>query len=139
MTNECQPDWETIKADYADSGLSVASICKKHNISIYILNDARRRFGWPGRYRQRTTQRQKLIGRMFGVLEKQIEQIEGNEMNLTCDKEVALLGNLARTLEKLIELDAKQLLARKPDAAQNKDMQTLREKLTARINQLEQE
>ncbi len=139
MTNECRPDWDAIKTDYMDGDLSVVSICKKHQISFYILNSARHRFGWPSRYRQHTISRQNLIGRMFGVLEKQIEQIEGNEMNLSCDKEVALLGNLARTLEKLIELDAKQLLAKKPDAAQNKDLKALKEKLAARINQLEQE
>ena len=99
---------------------------------------ARRRFGWPSRH-QRASQRQKLIGRMFNVLENQIRQIESNEMNLSCDKEVALLGNLARTLEKLIELDTKQLSEQKPEAGENKAMKVLMEKLAARISQLEQE
>jgi len=139
VTNECRPDWEAIKTDYADSDLSVALICKKYKISFYILSNARRRFGWPARYRQRTTQRQKLIGRMFNVLENQIRQIESKQMNLSGDKEVALLGNLARTLEKLIELDAKQLSATKPEIGENKDMKMLREKLALRISQLEQE
>jgi len=139
VTNECQPDWTTIEIDYSNGDLSVASICQKHKISYSCLNKARRRFGWPARYRQRTSQRQKLIARMFNVFENQIKQIESNEMNLSGDKEVALLGNLARTLEKLIELDAKQLSATKPEIGENKDMKVLREKLAARINQLEQE
>ncbi|VAW23819.1 hypothetical protein MNBD_ALPHA12-1652, partial [hydrothermal vent metagenome] len=126
MTNDCQPDWDIVQSEYANGDISVASICQKHNISFYALSKARRRLGWPSRYRRHASQRLDLIGRMFNVLEKQIEQIEGNEMNLTCDKEVALLGNLARTLEKLIELDAKQLLAKKPDAGENKDMKALR-------------
>ncbi len=139
MTDERRPDWKTIETEYLQGDLSVALICEKHNISSSCLNNARRRLGWPGRYQQRTTQRQKLIGRMFNVLENQIKQIESKQMNLSGDKEVALLGNLARTLEKLIELDAKQLLASKPDIGENKDMKALRQKLALRINQLEQE
>jgi len=57
------------------------------------------------------------------------------------DKEIALLGQLVRTLEKLVELDLKQVktVGEKVQKTQSesRDMVALRKKLSQRIGQLE--
>lgn len=87
--------------------------------------------------------RKLLIGRMFVVLEKQIERMESIMPENSDDKEIALLGQLVRSLEKLVELDCKhQGMAKdtKNSMAKNsRQMQDLRAKLNQRMHQLEAE
>ena len=52
------------------------------------------------------------------------------------DKEVGLLGNMARTLEKLIEVQGQKRTGTGPSEAQRKDMADLRRRLGDRIEQL---
>ncbi len=78
---------------------------------------------------------------MFVVLEKQIEKMEIAVMSGTDDKEIALLGQLVRSLEKLVELDTKQKAATikkdgKPPKS-SRDMLALRNKIAQRISHLE--
>lgn len=82
----------------------------------------------------RSVTRSALIKRLFRLLERQIAQLETN-MTDPGDKEVAVLGNLTRNLEKLIELDLKEK-SRSGKTAKRTDMDTLRQKLADRIEQL---
>ena len=59
---------------------------------------------------------------MFRLLERQIIQLE-RDMDKTGEKEVAVLGKLASTLEKLIEIDRAE---RPQPPTRHKDMQELR-------------
>lgn len=87
--------------------------------------------------------RKLLIGRMFVVLEKQIERMENIMPENADDKEIALLGQLVRSLEKLVELDCKhQGLTKdtlKSETKNSRQMQDLRTKLNQRLHQLEAE
>jgi len=78
---------------------------------------------------------------MFAVLEKQIERMENTMVEDIEDKEIALLGQLVRTLEKLVDLDSKQLdvADKTPQKTQSesREMIALRKKLSQRIGQLE--
>ncbi len=78
---------------------------------------------------------------MFAVLEKQIERMENTMVEDVEDKEIALLGQLVRTLEKLVDLDSKQVEAAGENApktqSESKEMAALRKKLSQRIGQLE--
>ncbi len=78
------------------------------------------------------TDRDILIGLMLGVLERQITHLENVEMTATGDKEVVVLGKLASTLEKLIDIEDRA----KAPAGQGEDMQALRTKLARRIENL---
>lgn len=75
-----------------------------------------------------------LISRLFKVLEKQIQLLEEN-MASPGDKEVALLGTITRNLEKLIDLDRKED-GGKTDKLRSREIDDLRQKLVARIDQL---
>jgi len=82
--------------------------------------------------------RSKLIRRLFKVLEKQITQLEANNMANSGDKEVALLGVITRNLDKLIDLDQKET-ARRPNKRRTREFNELRQKLSDRIEQLQQD
>lgn len=78
---------------------------------------------------------------MFAVLEKQIERMENTMVEDVEDKEIALLGQLVRTLEKLVDLDSKQVKDAGETApktqSESREMLALRKKLSQRIGQFE--
>ncbi|MCB1517679.1 MAG: hypothetical protein KDJ19_08720 [Hyphomicrobiaceae bacterium] len=80
--------------------------------------------------------RRRLILRLETLLEKQVAEMERGTLDQGPDKEIALLGTLARTLEKLIELDEKQKPA-KANKTSGTEMTELRKKLADRIRVLE--
>jgi hypothetical protein len=86
------------------------------------------------RHPHRAIDRGAIIGRMFRLLDRQIIQLE-HDMTSTGEKEVAVLGKLASTLEKLIDIDNAET-AGQPARGPGKDMRDLRNKLAARIEQL---
>lgn len=137
----------------------MAQIAQKHKVSLSAISKARQRKNWPSRNKLNNTgaksthmlatrktkipSRKLLIGRMFVVLEKQIERMENIMPENADDKEIALLGQLVRSLEKLVELDCKhQGLTKdtlKSETKNSRQMQDLRTKLNQRLHQLEAE
>ena len=79
-----------------------------------------------------------LIDRVMVILERQIEfaekKLEEKE-DRQVDKEAVLLGNIARNLEKLIDLDKAQQPGREVKA-ENAEMQDMRRQLAGRIDAL---
>ncbi len=137
----------------------MAQIAQKHKISLSAISKARQRSNWPSRNKLNKTNanslrmlatkktkipsRKLLIGRMFVVLEKQIERMENIMPENADDKEIALLGQLVRSLEKLVELDCKHQGSAKDtlksEAKNSRQMLDLRAKLNLRMHQLEAE
>ena len=129
-------DWDAVRADYEGFRGTIAEICVRYGISKSALEYRQHGGNWVSRRPKTSVGRSTLIARMFKVLERQVAQLE-NEKMTGSDKEVTVLGNLTRTLDKLIEIDT----ARRPQAAntpQAKDMAELRTKLAERIDQLKQ-
>jgi hypothetical protein len=129
-------DWAAARVDYeADAavGGTTTEIARRYHISTKTLANRAIEFGWRRRNMRHQVDRGAIIARMFHVLDRQIVQLEQN-MTETGEKEVAVLGKLASTLEKLIDIDN----AAKPakPAQQRKDIQELRNKLAERIAQL---
>jgi len=126
-----EPNWDLVQIDYRYGRLTIAAICRKHGITRgdLLLRAARHR--WQT-LRTDDTDRDILIGLMLGVLERQITHLENVEMTATGDKEVVVLGKLASTLEKLIDIEDRA----KAPAGQGEDMQALRTKLARRIENL---
>ncbi|RYE81805.1 MAG: hypothetical protein EOP19_17810 [Hyphomicrobiales bacterium] len=125
------PDWEGAALDYLYARLTIAAICRKYGVSRGELLQRAVRHKWKT-LRTDDTDREILIGMMLGVLEQQIGHLEKTEMTQTGDKEVAVLGKLATTLEKLIDIEDK---SRAP-AGTGENMQELRNKLARRIENL---
>ncbi|MHB1104224.1 MAG: hypothetical protein ACYC0C_15925 [Devosia sp.] len=130
-------DWDAARLDYESDALTTIGICRKYGIGHDVLAVHARRAKWHGEHRSGGMDRSILIRQLFGVLEKQIKHLEGVDMTTTGEKEVAVLGKLAATLEKLIEIDGKAT-TKKPGAAQTKEMQDLRDKLVKRIEAFKQ-
>jgi len=126
-------DWQAVRTDYEDGNGSLEEICRRYSITRSGIAWRVRQQLWSPRRSQPEAQRPLIIKRMFRLLERQIKQLEEN-MTETGEKEVAVLGKLASTLEKLIDIDKAASPPKPP--AQRKDMQGLRNKLAQRIAQL---
>lgn len=130
-------DWDAVRHDYESDALTTIGICKRYGIGHDVLAAHARRARWFGEHRTDGLDRTILIRQLFGVLETQIKHLEGIEMTTTGEKEVAVLGKLAATLEKLIEIDGKAATKR-PSPAQTKEVQEFRNKLVKRIEEFKQ-
>jgi hypothetical protein len=130
-------DWAAARVDY-EAGIAMGGntneIAARYHISTRTLLKHAVEGGWRRRTTRHQVDRGAIIARMFRVLDRQIVQLEQN-MTETGEKEVAVLGKLASTLEKLIDIDNAAAQAEKP-GAQRKDIQELRNKLAQRIAQL---
>ena len=124
---------ETMRVFY-EAGATQQQTAEKFGTSRSAIGALAKRQGWEQRQVPAKVQPRSLTQRMLQVLERQIVKLE-TEMTDAGDKEVALLGNMARTLEKLIEIDGETRGSRSGDT-QRKDMSDLRRKLGERIEQL---
>lgn len=126
-------DWAAVQLDYETNNGTLAEICQRHGVTIAQMRTRRERQGWQLRndWNLRVAP---LITRMMRVLDGQVRELE-KQMTEPVDKNVALLGTMTKTLEKLIELQEAQR-AQKP--AQRKEVSDIRNKLAARIEQLKQ-
>lgn len=130
-----EPDWNAVRAEYEGSADSIAAIARRHGVTPAAVSWRVTRDLWTKRYHSGRAERSTLVDRMFRVLDRQIMQLE-KQMTDMGDKEAALLGTMARTLEKLMELDA-GAGGTKAKRSQSKDIKDLREKLAKRIDQLQ--
>jgi hypothetical protein len=126
-------DWEAVRLDYEASALTLKAIAERYGMHPSTLGAYARRLGWKPRYHT-APQRGPIIQRMLRIVEMHVSQLE-QTMTAPTDKEAALLGSLARTLDKLIELDN----AEKGRTAKDRkagDLASLRAQLARRIEGL---
>jgi|GEM_PF-719120 len=131
-------DWEAVRRDYEQSALTGRQICEKHGVTEGALRWRIKKQFWAARNGVHAVDRHQIIKRMFRVLEQQVIQLERNmdssQAGSTGDKEVAVLGKLVVTLEKLIEIDSATSSDTRPK--QNKNIRDLRNQLAQRIEHL---
>jgi hypothetical protein len=125
------PNWDLVAIDYFYPHRTIAALCKKHGITRGELMLRAARHKWKT-LRADDTDRLILIWMLFGVMERQIGNLEETEMTQSGEKEAAVLGKLATTLEKLIDIEDKS----KAPAGTGENMQELRNKLAQRIDNL---
>lgn len=125
------PNWDLVAIDYCYPHLTIAALCRKHRITRGELMLRAARHKWKT-LRADDTDRLILIWMLFGVMERQIGHLEETEMTPSGEKEAAVLGKLATTLEKLIDIEDKS----KAPAGTGENMQELRNKLAQRIDNL---
>ena len=130
-----QRDWASIRAAYESGEGTIASICERFDVTKGALEHRSEIDRWVPRNARHANFRSVLLGRMFTVLDKQVQQLAKDDMEKGIDKQAALLGTMAKTLEKLMELDR---LDRGNAPKQKKDMRELRERLVRRIDELRQ-
>ena len=124
--------WEAVLADYQGTKLKLREILQKHDLTQGEFNHARHELKWPPRKRQPLS-RKTLIKRLFQLLEQMILKLETN-MEKAGETEAAVLGQLVRSMSKLIEIETATNAATTP--RQSKQMNDIRSKLVARIQEL---
>ena len=137
MPQDTDIDWLAVRADYEARSKKVTDILQEYGI---ISDDLYARIeceDWRRRTKTHAPTRHTLILKLFRILERKIEQVE-TTMDQPLDKEVAILGNLTRNLEKLIELDDVEK-SRRGHRTKRADIDAMREKLVRRIEQLKQQ
>jgi hypothetical protein len=126
-------DWEAVRLDYETSPLTLKDIAARHGMHPSTLRVNARRRGWKPRYRT-APKRGPIIQRMLRIVDMHVSQLE-QTMTAPTDKEAALLASLARTLDKLIELDNAEK-GRTANDRKAGDLASLRGQLARRIEGL---
>ncbi|MDB5507332.1 MAG: hypothetical protein JWR75_1970 [Devosia sp.] len=123
-----------VRHDY-ERGIGTRSeICEKFLITMNQLKWLVKREDWQRRSIHRVTARKQIIKRLFRILDHNLKHLE-SKMKTAGSPEVAMLGSLATTLGKLIELDtARQKSPRAKSAT--KDIEALRRQIARRIDDL---
>tara|TARA_R100000365_G_C2744518_1_gene73283 strand:+ start:1375 stop:1803 length:429 start_codon:yes stop_codon:yes gene_type:complete len=136
MSGTVEPDWDAVRAEYEAGKVPISEIAARHGVSRSGINARVKAKGWPMRkptvgHTQRTT----LIRRMFRVLERQLNLLD-EEMTSVSNTEVTMLGNLVRSLDKLIDLDnaeRKIEKTKRPSA----EMAAIKQRLAERMAEIE--
>lgn len=132
------PDWPAIRADYEADDLTIVEICARHGVALSALYARRRKQQWAPRQPPTYDERAEIITRLFRLLDRHLQLMEadmGKSESKTGEKEARVLSSLARTLDKLIEMDAGER-KRRPIASRDSDMAALRRELAERIVKL---
>jgi hypothetical protein len=137
--------WNRVRRLYESTAKSVHALGAEFGVSDATIHDHARREGWVRYAGARKSQRQlpkipsraELIARLYRAFEKQIAEVEarfGQPGEDEGEQDARTLGTLARTLEKLIELDRERTEDR--DKEEPADLARLRQTLTDRLRRL---
>jgi predicted RNA-binding protein with PUA domain len=134
-----EPDWPLIRRDYEESALTLDEIAARQGVSKGQISYRARVEGWKPRF-LRELDRSLLPRRLLAILGQQIIKFEkqmksrirnGEEID---GKDVTLLNTMARTLDKLIELDEREKGAQ--PGRKRPEAEHLRKQLVQRISEL---
>ena len=127
--------WESVGIDYAANELTILQILRKHDLTKGEFAYARQQLAWT---RRKTPQvnRQKIIKRLFRLLDGMLTKLEVQQttMTTTGEREVTVLGRLIHSMGKLIDIETATNIEATP--RQTKDMHDIRRKLVERIEEL---
>jgi hypothetical protein len=126
--------WAPIQIDYEAGAESLKAIAAKHGITLSQLTWRARRRLWRPRHLSRRAGGSSLLARLFRLLERQVHQME-QERSPMGEKEAAVLGRVATTLEKLIQLE-RTAVPPKATKPHTKDLEELRKKIAQRFEEI---
>jgi hypothetical protein len=137
--------WKRVRRLYEETARPLHAIGAEVNVSRTAIERRAAREGWFRFAGARKSQRQlpkipsraELIARLYRAFEKQIAEVEARFGQPGADEgeqDARTLGTLARTLEKLIELDRERTEDR--DTEEPADLAQLRQKLSDRLRRL---
>lgn len=123
--------WDAVKTDY-DAGEKLIDIYERHGVTKGEFDHHRREAGWELRNRS-PVNREKLVGRIFRLINRHLKAMENNMPGDLAD--AALLNQLVGSLSKLIRFENG---SPKVDKQQRRtaELQDIREKLVRRIEEL---
>lgn len=118
-----------VQHDYEESDRTVECIARDHHIATSTVHDWAGCGGWMRRLPPRVDP-DDLLGRMLGLLDRQMTELETSMTNGAT--EVAMLAKLVTTLDKVLVL--KERSSSKPRSSKRVD--ELRAKIAERISEL---
>ncbi|MGJ8526910.1 hypothetical protein [Maritalea sp.] len=119
--SKSKPNWTEIARAYASGEGTISDLCEEFSVTRSRLYSQAKREHWPKRRVDRQVKKAEFIERMYGVLNKQLEQID-QRISPDGPVDVVALGNIAKTFEKLIELGGED----KPSGVQKSDGKALK-------------
>lgn len=124
--------WASVRADYEAGQLTCNGIAHRYKLGRGQLDQRARANKWIRPGSSQAIDRQLLIARLLGLLERQIEILE-TEMEKGNRAESKVLSDLVRDLDKLVTLERAE--ARPAGSTRNPgEASELRRKLEERIN-----
>jgi hypothetical protein len=137
--------WERVRRLYENTATPVRTIGAEFGVTSAAIHAHARRGAWirhagawkSKRQLPKVPSRAEFISRLYRAFEKQVAEIEARFGQPSADdgeQDARTLGTLARTLEKLIELDREQTEDR--DKEEPADLARLRQRLKDRLGRL---
>jgi len=135
---ETAPDWEAIRAAYEGGEGTVIAICRRFRVTPSALAYRARRDLWRMRNKRLGASGPALLARTYRLLERQIFEMEKAKDPMG-EMETGALHRVAATLEKLMDIERRETAVekRQPAAPPSRDLEYLRAKIAARIDELE--
>lgn len=128
-------NWATIRQEVETGDSTYIAICRRHRISRGELQRRIRENRWSAPETDDLASRRILVDGLYWALERLIDRMGETELGLDASREAAVLHRLARTLEKLIEIDGRST-GRKPNARESREMAELKTKIAERLDEL---
>lgn len=126
--------WGAVRAQYVAGDATLNALAARHGVTVEAILARALRCKWDGGQRADEFDRRILIRRLAWALEQRVTSLVDDQREAT-DKDAALLANLTRTLEKLIELDKQEGGSHEPEQ-ESAEMRDIRLKLEKRIDAL---
>ncbi|WP_338722948.1 hypothetical protein [Devosia sp. XK-2] len=124
--------WASVRADYEAGQMTCNGIAHRYKLHRGQLDRRARANKWVRPGSREALDRQLLVGRLMGLLERQMDMVEA-EMDNGNRAESKVLSDLVRDLDKLIALERAE--ARPAGSSRNPgEASELRRKLEERIN-----
>jgi hypothetical protein len=133
VAGKSRAEWDVIRPHYEDGPQTVIQLTKEFQVSKYALRRAGIAFRWRLRS-PRVIDRGDVIERLFRLLDAQIFELE-NDMTKAGQGEVAVLGKLVGTLDKLIAIKDAESARRHPKRT-TRQITDIKTKLIERIERL---
>ncbi len=135
LSSDEQINWELVRLQVKAGEMTRQRICAAHGITMQRLARRIRENKWDVDEDAADHDRKIILGELFLATEKQILHLLDVDMSTTGERESMLLGRLATTLDRLIELDIK-VTGKKPTPRQSKEMAELRAKIVKRLDEI---
>lgn len=127
-------DWAAVRHDYENRIGTLEEVAARHGVTRSAISWRVKRQCWRSRNTAPGASGPALKARLLRLIERQLFHLE-QETERMSDKDIAVMGRLAATLEKLMsgETKIRNAPAPKPPGSEMRD---LRDRLMARIERL---
>lgn len=129
------PDWAAVRTEYEGRVGTLEDLARRWGVTKSAISYRAKKGLWRMRNKAVAASGPTLVARIFRLIERQIFQMEAMVTPMG-ESEAVILGRVATTIERLMEIDDKERTKRPARRAESKDLQEVRKKIAARLDQL---